>query len=70
MLASIAHIAAYRAGITSTNGATTVDDYDRWYRSYQRKRRLAVLAGYGLELVALTLIGFAAGLVFAKAWLG
>jgi len=47
-----------------------MDDYDRWYRSYQRKRRLVVLAGYGLELVALTLIGFAAGLVFAKAWLG
>jgi hypothetical protein len=47
-----------------------MDDYDRWYRSYQRRRRLAVLAGYGLELVALVLIGFAAGLVFAKAWLG
>jgi len=47
-----------------------MDDYDRWYRSYQRKRRLAVLAGYTAELVALTAIGFAAGLIFAKAWLG
>jgi len=47
-----------------------MDDYDRWVRSYNRKRRLAVLAGYGLELLALTLIGFAAGLVFARAWLG
>jgi hypothetical protein len=45
-------------------------DYDRWYKGYQRRRRLAVLAGYGLELVALTLIGFAAGLIFAWAWLG
>jgi hypothetical protein len=47
-----------------------VDDYDRWYRSYQRKRRLAVLAGYGLELVGLFLLGLVAGLIFAKAWLG
>jgi len=47
-----------------------MDDYDRWLRRYERKRRLAVLTGYGLELLALTLIGFAAGLVFAKAWLG
>jgi len=47
-----------------------MNEYDRWYRSYQRRRRLAVLAGYGLELVALTLIGFAAGLIVAKAWLG
>ena len=47
-----------------------MDDYDRWFRRYERRRRLAILAGYGLELVALTLIGFAAGLVFAKAWLG
>jgi hypothetical protein len=47
-----------------------MDEYDRWLRRYERRRRLAVLAGYGLELVALTLIGFAAGLVFAKAWLG
>jgi len=47
-----------------------MDDYDRWFRRYERKRRLAVLLGYAIELVALTLIGFAAGLVFAKAWLG
>jgi len=47
-----------------------MDDYDRWFRRYERRRRLAVLAGYGLELVALALIGFAAGLIFARAWLG
>ena len=47
-----------------------MNEYDRWYRSYQRKRRLAVLAGYGLELVGLFLLGLAAGLIFAWAWLG
>jgi hypothetical protein len=47
-----------------------MDEYDRWVRSYNRKRRLAVLAGYGLELVGLFLLGLVAGLIFAKAWLG
>jgi hypothetical protein len=47
-----------------------MEDYDRWYRSYQRKRRLAVLAGYTLELVGLFLVGLVAGLLVAKAWLG
>jgi len=47
-----------------------MEEYDRWYRGYQRRRRLAVLTGYGLELVGLFLLGLVAGLIFAKAWLG
>ena len=47
-----------------------MEEYDRWYRRYERRRRLAVLAGYGLELVGLFLLGVVAGMIFAKAWLG
>ena len=47
-----------------------MDEYDRWFRRYERRRRLAVLAGYGLELLGLFLLGLVAGLIFAWAWLG